>query len=130
MKKWQEILLSILGWILLALFITLCVFAGIKSNRDYKAYLVEYENAEDEITYRVYEYEQLTNHKGFTIYKTIIDGETYYTQTVEYKIGGGDGFYLVLTKKEKSSYMQYFFYGIATGSKTRDVYSYKLLVVY
>ena len=103
------------------------VFAFIKSRNDYKEYLLEYENAQDEIIYQVWEYKQLTNHKGFTIYEVVIDGEAYYTNTVEYKIGGGDGFYFVMTKKQKQNYVQYLFYGL---QESRNIYNYTLLVVY
>ena len=127
MKSIKDLMIEITGWVLLIAFLLLMVFAFIKSSNDYKDYLLEYENAQDEITYKVYEYKQLTNHKGFTIYEIVIDGETYYTNTVEYKIGGGDGFYLVMTKKGKSTYAKYLFSGLGGF---RDIYNYKLLVVY
>lgn len=123
MKLKKDLMFEITGWIFLIAFLLLTVFAFIKTHKEYETYLLEYENAQDEITYKVYEYKQLTNHKGFTIYEIVIDGETYYTNTVEYKIGGGDGFYLVMTKKEKSTYWNYLFWA-------RNVYKYKLLVVY
>ena len=128
MTKIKDILLEFLGWVLLIAFLLLMVFAFIKSRNDYKDYLLEYENSQDEITYKVYEYKELTNHKGFTIYEIVIDGETYYTNTVEYKIGGGDGFYFVMTKRKKSNYFESLFFGIDNGSG--NIYNYKLLVVY
>lgn len=126
----KQKILEIIGWLVLVMFVALFVFSIKVSKNNYEDYLAEYENAQDEIVYKVYEYKQSTTPKGKVYYTIVVDDVEYHTSVVEYKIGGGDGFYLVMTKKEKSSYMQYFFYGIATIRNTRDVYSYKLVVVY
>lgn len=132
----KAILERILQIIVLALFLGSLIGTPILVNVKYKQFLEEYNNAvEDEITYKVVSYTPYQNPNNKRIYYTVVleNGDRYSAKTIQYVMGSEagqeKGFYLVMTKKAKPSYMQ-FFVSPFVGNAFSEIYGNKLVVVY